>query len=251
MNELTLIRSELLGKFMQVRCAVSTRKGTQNGSPFGMNMSYSVGDQTSAVDENRRRFFSALDVPADRVASPGQCHSSQIALVTDPGRIDATDALITETQDLWLAISVADCTPVFLADPGRSAVAAIHAGWRGSAESIVVKAVERMKAEFGTAPKDLLAFIGPSAGACCYEVGDEVAGRFRAAVVQIRNEKRYLDLKLENAEQLKDSGVSGSNIEISPLCTICNPELLHSYRRDGKRSGRMMGVIGMVKGGRS
>ncbi|MEX1138439.1 MAG: peptidoglycan editing factor PgeF [Bacteroidota bacterium] len=246
MNELSVIRSELLDKFDQLRCAVSTRKGSLNGSSFGMNMSYNVGDQPTAVDENRRRFFFALNVPVDRLAIPGQCHSSHVVNVKTPGRIDATDALVTDARNLWLAISVADCTPVFLADPVKGAVAAVHAGWRGSAESIAAKAVERMKAEFGTAPEDLVAFIGPAAGVCCYEVGEDVAGRFASNVSQIRNGKKYLDLKLENARQLRDAGIPDHKIDISPLCTICNHDL-HSYRRDKDRSGRMMGVIGLVE----
>lgn len=246
MNELKLIRSELLNNIAELRCAVSTRRGAKNGSPFGMNMSYTVGDRPESVDENRRRFFSSMDVPADRLAIPVQCHSSRVEFVMVPGRVDGTDALITNTRNLWLTVSVADCTPVFLADPSRGAVAAIHAGWRGSAESISVKAVEKMKTEFGSMPKDLVAFIGPSAGVCCYEVGEDVADRFGSRMQMVRNGKRYLDLKLENASQLMSSGVTEPNIETSPLCTICNPELLHSYRRDKERSGRMMGVIGIV-----
>lgn len=246
MNELKLIQSELLNNIAALRCAVSTRRGANNGSPFGMNMSYNVGDRPESVDENRRRFLSALGIPADRLAIPVQCHSSRVESVTAPGRVDGTDALITNTRNLWLAVSVADCTPVFLADPNRDAIAAIHAGWRGSADSISVKAVERMRSEFGTEPGDLVAFIGPSAGVCCYEVGEDVTGRFGSRVQQVRNGKRYLDLKLENASQLMSTGVPDANIETSPLCTICNPELLHSYRRDKDRSGRMMGVIGMV-----
>ena len=246
MDKRTLIRSALLDTYAQVHCAVSTRMGTDNGSAFGMNMSYNVGDQREAVDENRRLFFSALDVPADRLAIPAQCHSSHVATATTPGRFEATDALITIVQNLWLTITVADCTPVFLADPVRGVVAAVHAGWRGTAGFITAKSVERLKAEFGTAPDNLVAFIGPSAGVCCYEVGDDVTVRFRPVVVQTRNGKHYLDLKRENADQLKAAGVLDNNIEISPLCTICNPELLHSYRRDKERSGRMMGVIGMV-----
>jgi len=247
MDKRALIRSALLEKYAQLRCAVSTRMGTDNGSDFGLNMSYNVGDQPEIVDENRRLFFSALNVPADRLAIPAQCHSSHIATATTPGRFEATDALITDTHNLWLTITVADCTPVFLADPVRGVVAAVHAGWRGTAEFITVKTVERLKAEFGTVPNNLVAFIGPSAGVCCYEVGADVTGRFRPVVMQTRNGKQYLDLKRENADQLKAAGILDRNIEVSQLCTICNPELLHSYRRDKESSGRMMGVIGLVE----
>ncbi len=241
-----LIRSELLGKFVRLRCAVSTRRGAKNGSVFGMNMSYNVGDRQEVVNENRRQFLSALKIPVDRLAVPGQCHSSQIVTVTAPGRFESTDGLITCNPDLWLTITVADCTPIFLADRGQNAVAAVHAGWRGSAKSIAAKVVERMKAEFGTAPENLVAFIGPSAGVCCYEVGDDVTSRFGSDSLKLRNGKSFLDLKSENVRQLMNAGVSEANIEVSPLCTICNPDLLHSYRRDKERSGRMMGVIGIV-----
>ncbi|MEX2116359.1 MAG: peptidoglycan editing factor PgeF [Bacteroidota bacterium] len=246
MDELFVVRSALLEKSAQFRCGVSTRRGARSGSSFGMNMSYSVGDLPEDVNENRQRFLSAVDAEPDRLVIPGQCHSDHVAMATIPGRFEATDALMTITPNVWLTITVADCTPVFLADPVRSAVAAIHAGWRGSAESIAAKTVERMKAEFGTEPQNLVAFIGPSAGVCCYEVGDDVRSRFDSSVLQVRNGKQYLDLKLDNARQLMGAGIPNGNIDISPLCTICNPELLHSYRRDKDRSGRMMGVIGIV-----
>lgn len=245
MNELPLIRSGLLDRFPQFRCALSSKRGTGSDDEFGWNMSYNVGDRREVVDANRRRFFSVLDIPPDRLAIPRQCHSSRVEAVTAPGYVDATDGLITDHQNLWLAISVADCTPVFLVDPVQNVVAAVHAGWRGSAGMIVSKAVETMKSGFRTKPEDLVVFIGPSAGVCCYEIGEDVAGRFGSEVLQERDGKRFLNLKDENARQLREAGIRERNIDVSPICTICNRDF-HSYRRDRDRSGRMMGVVGIV-----
>ncbi len=91
--------------------------------------------------------------------------------------------------------------------------------------------------------KDVRVFIGPSAGLCCYEVGEEVAVKFENKIVSYKNMKVFIDLKKENALQLQKHGLTNGNMEISKHCTICEKQLFHSYRRDGKHTGRMMAVI--------
>lgn len=246
MDKIPVIRSGLMDHMANVRCALSTRAGGVSGGSFGMNLSYSVGDRKEAVDENRRRFFSNLGIEPHRVVVPKQQHTSNVEEVHAPGVYDFTDALVTSQTGLWLVVSVADCVPVFIADRERKAIAVAHAGWRGTAGSITAKAVQLMKSRYQSDSSDLVAFIGPSAGVCCYEVGNEVARQFHTSVVETRANKWYLDLKAENKRQLSECGISVERIEVSPLCTICNPETMHSYRRDKEKSGRMMGVIGMV-----
>ncbi|MBI2620334.1 MAG: peptidoglycan editing factor PgeF [Ignavibacteriales bacterium] len=245
MSDSMLIRPGIFNSFPELRCAISTRSGGVSPSPLGLNMSYRVGDEASNVDENRRRFFQALGVSAERLAVPQQCHSARVLLADTPGTFDAVDGLVTDRSDLWLSVSVADCVPVFLFDVKKKAVAGIHAGWRGSAADIVGRGVHLMETEFSCVPSDLIAFVGPSAGPCCYEVGGEVAEQFGDGALLRRDGKLFLDLKAVARGQLLRKGVERENIEVSPFCTICSHELFHSFRRDGNRSGRMLGIIGL------
>ncbi|GJQ21005.1 MAG: laccase domain protein [Bacteroidia bacterium] len=242
---MTLIEPSIFKAFSGIRCFLSTRSGGVSPEPFGLNLSFHVGDSPANVEENRRRFLEEARIPAGCLVVAGQCHSDRVACVRAPGVVDGTDGLVTDKENLWLAVSVADCVPVFLADPQRRVVAVVHAGWRGSLGRITGKAIGILSTTFGSVPEDLFVYIGPSAGPCCYEVGREVAERFDRGVVGERGGKTFLDLKLENYRQVHAAGVPASNIETSPDCTIHQSDLFHSYRRDGKRSGRMMGVIGM------
>jgi YfiH family protein len=168
-----------------------------------------------------------------------------VARVGAPGRVEETDALVTDMPGVYLCVTIADCVPILMVDPEHRAVAAVHAGWRGSAAGVLSLTLKLMRSAFGTRPEGLLAYIGPSAGGCCYEVGTEVAERFPAKYVDECRGSRRLDLKAFNADTLRGAGVSTARMEISPLCTITESALLHSHRRDGSRSGRMMAVIGI------
>lgn len=224
--------------------AVSTRQGGVSKDPLGMNLSFSVGDDEASVNENRRRFFSSLGIPVEGLAIPRQVHSATVARVGAPGAVAETDALVTNSPGVYLCVTIADCVPVLLHDPEHRAVAAVHAGWRGSAAGILSLALKLMRSAFGTRPGDLRAYIGPAAGGCCYEVGQDVAERFPEKYLADHRGSLRLDLKAFNADTLREAGVPSSLIEVSPLCTITESHLLHSYRRDGPRSGRMMAVIG-------
>jgi hypothetical protein len=138
---------------------------------------------------------------------------------------------------------VADCVPIIIFDPIEKAIGIVHAGWRGTANAIVQRTIEKMQKEFNTDTKNILASIGPSAGACCYEVGPEVAVMFGNKIVHSNAQKIFVDLKKENAVQLEEKGVIPDHIEMSKHCTICEKELFHSFRRERKSAGRMMAVI--------
>jgi YfiH family protein len=133
-----------------------------------------------------------------------------------------------------------------LYDPYQKAIGAVHAGWKGTTHSIVKRAVLKMKEEYKTDPSQILAFIGPSAGVCCYEVGEEVAVMFENKVVNYNSKKAYVDLKEANRLQLQQLGVLERNIEVSTHCTICEMKSFHSYRRDGQKAGRMIATIYMM-----
>jgi len=242
-----IVRSELLSHFPVIRSGVSTRRGGVSAPPLDLNLSYNVGDQETNVRQNRERFFGSLTIPTDRLAVPYQVHSAVVRRVEKAGRYEACDALVTNIRGLFLAITVADCLPILLYDPLMHAVAAVHSGWRGSKGRILLNALTILEKEFGSGRNDIVVFIGPGAGGCCYEVGEEVATQFPSeCIVRERGRKLRLDLKLFNKNMLLENGIEQRNVEVSPLCTICAPGLFHSYRRDGSRSGRMMGVIGMT-----
>ena len=225
---------------------MSTRLGGVSPTPLGMNLSFSVGDNEENVQRNRELFFGALEVRLDELATQRQIHSGNVKIVRQPGNYPDCDAMITNQHRVFLCVSVADCVPIFLFDEKKMVVAGIHAGWRGTKAGIVSNTINLMKKEFGSDPENIVAFIGPSASVCCYEVGEEVASQFETGFVMRRDGKIFLDLKSANTSQLVQSAVPASSIEISPLCTITEKDTLHSYRRDGDRSGRMMGVIGLL-----
>jgi YfiH family protein len=186
------------------------------------------------------------------------------------------DGLITATRNLLLAIQTADCLPVLLVDTKRKAVGVFHAGWRGTVKRIVEKGVGEMFRCFGSRAGDLKAAIGPGVQSCCYEVGEEVRTKFEsqfAYAAKLFHEvkdsdpvrekypllfltarapghselpkKIFLDLVEANRQQLLAAGVPKKNIEASPLCTNCHPELLFSYRAERGKTGRLMGVAGI------
>lgn len=175
-----------------------------------------------------------------------QTHSDQVHVVEAVcgGEQGEGDALVTNVPGTAISIRTADCVPVLLADPVRKVVAAVHAGWKGTSKAIVRRAVERMEGAYGTRPGDVVAAIGPAIGVCCYEVSADVARQFAAYGVEIPEEgKPHLNLAAINRTQLEQAGVA--QVDVLDVCTKCEAELLHSFRRDGDRSGRMHAVIGI------
>jgi YfiH family protein len=206
-----------------------------------------------------------------------QIHSDVILRVDSiPDEPLTGDGLITATPGLLLGIQTADCLPIILADVRRRAIGVFHAGWRGTVARIVEKGVGEMHRQFGTRPRDLKAAIGPGIQGCCYEVGEEVRIKFESQFEYgaslfrevkesdpVREKypllfltarapghgdlprKIFLDLVEANRQQLLAAGLLKKNIEASPLCTNCRPDLLFSYRAEKGKTGRMMAVAGI------
>ncbi len=239
-----IVTSQLFGDFPGVTFGMSTRAGGVSPEPFGMNLSFHVGDDEPNVVQNRALLFERLGVPPEQAVFAGQIHSATVRIVDSAGTYPDCDGLVTNKAGRYCCISIADCIPIFLFDPGARVIAAVHAGWRGTAAGIVSHAVLAMKEEFQSKPADIYAFIGPGAGPCCYEVGEEVATRFPEKFRRAKENKQTIDLKGVNAGQLLEAGLEEARIEKSAECTICATQF-HSFRRDGARSGRMMGIIGM------
>jgi YfiH family protein len=175
-----------------------------------------------------------------------QIHSDSVVRI-DGGRGYAGegDALITDRPGVLVGIRTADCVPILLADPGKQVVAAVHAGWRGSAARIVEKTVAALAREYGSDPAGLHAAIGPAIGLCCYEVGNEVAGSFPDHATPGANGRSHLDLTAVNRSQLVAAGLRPEQIYGGAGCTKCNDEF-HSYRREGARAGRLISAIGIL-----
>jgi YfiH family protein len=184
----------------------------------------------------------SADVPAmfGNLASLKQLHSTEcVPAGGRAGELGPGDALLENFPGSVVAVKTADCIPILLADERRRAVAAVHAGWRGTVGRIARQAVEAMRARFGSDPADLHAAIGPGIGKCCYEVGAEVATRFG------EQDRGHIDLAAANRLQLGAVGVPVERIYLANLCTMCHPEEFHSYRRDREASGRLYSFVGI------
>jgi YfiH family protein len=182
------------------------------------------------------------DIPAlfENLATLKQIHSATCMPAEGrSGEIGRGDALLEDTPGAVVAVKTADCIPILLVDECKHAVAAVHAGWRGTVARIVPAALAGMAERFGTAPSDLHAAIGPGIGKCCYEVGPEVAVQFAA------QKRIHIDLADVNRRQLLETGVSPERIYVANLCTMCLPEEFHSFRRDKEAAGRLYSFAGL------
>ncbi|MCU0343084.1 MAG: polyphenol oxidase family protein, partial [Ignavibacterium sp.] len=148
---------------------------------------------------------------------------------------------------LGLAIAVADCTPVFLYDIKNNVIAAVHSGWQGTADKILLKTLLILQKDYSSKPENLVAYVGPSISQANYEVGKEVADKFDQTFIKPKGDKYLLDISGINYFELVKFGIPKNQIQKSRLCTFEFNTLLHSYRRDGNLSGRSLGVIA-VKG---
>lgn len=197
---------------------------------------------------NRGKVCAVAGIDAGQLVCAEQPHGNVISVAgtKDYGRgvgsqaaFANADGMVTATPGLALAIFVADCVPIYLYDPVCSAAGLVHAGREGTRLGIVKCAVECMKSAFGTNPSDVLALIGPSAGACCYEVSPELAATCTAEGWPVSG--RNLDLWQMNAGQLASAGVNAANVNIFGVCTVCSGRF-HSYRR-GRDARRNMAIL--------
>ena len=196
-------------------------------------------------DETLSRVRAAL-ADTGRLLLMRQVHSAVVLHAPWEGTPEA-DAAVAEEPGLVLGVGTADCLPVLLVDPARGAVAAAHAGWRGTAAGVVARTVEAMLAG-GSRPADLVAAIGPCIGPCCYEVGEELRDAFGPGGEGFFRPgprgRPHLDVRAANARQLRDAGLPADRIHHVDECTSCRPDLYYSYRRDGKDTGRMISFVG-------
>jgi YfiH family protein len=243
---MNFIESRILNDLPNIRFGFSTKLSNKYPEPFHFNMSLSVGDDKSLVIKNRKLFAKSLQLELEEIAFQKQNHSDIIQYVESGGNYGESDALITDKKNVGLAISSADCSAIFIYDSNKSIIAGIHSGWRGTQKRIVTKTLMKMKERFSSDPKNLFAYIAPAISQKNYEVGKEVAEQFDKKYLQPSGDKYLLDVSGNNYDMLLDFGIPNDQIERSDLCSFENKALLHSYRREGQRSGRALGIIAMV-----
>ncbi|HLN97897.1 MAG TPA: peptidoglycan editing factor PgeF [Pyrinomonadaceae bacterium] len=244
----------------------STRGGGTSPMPQdALNLAGFNEDTAENILENRRRFLKLFPRDSGDWALAGcwQVHGADVRLVNDRaaakpaedahGDTIYCDAIVSNARGVLAGVKTADCVPLLLGDPVTGGFAAVHAGWRGTLNEVAIKALERLSAEYGTKPKDILVAVGPAALACCYEVGADVIEPFRSKFPAqklfsaTRTNHACINLLEANKQQLLSAGVEPERIYSSPLCTMCRTDLFFSYRREKSllgKVGRLMSVIG-------
>ncbi|MBD5498240.1 MAG: peptidoglycan editing factor PgeF [Lachnospiraceae bacterium] len=240
----------------------STRLGGVSEGIFStMNLSYTRGDRKEAVDENYRRIADILGCKPEAFVCSDQTHTTNIRKVTEadcgkgvlvPRDYRDVDGLVTDREGIVLVTFFADCVPLYFLDAERRVIGLAHSGWRGTVGRIGKKMIDTMVSDYGCKKEHILAAIGPSICADCYEVSEDVAGQFEAefgnAVLQKgkRPGKYQLDLWKANEEVLLQAGLTVEQIEVTDICTCCNASLLFSHRAsEGKRGN--LGAFLMLK----
>jgi YfiH family protein len=235
----------------------STRLGGVSSFPENdLNLAGFSEDLSENIYENRRRFLNVFDGNY-HLATVWQVHGDGVKVVNDDNVADSEerfDALTSNLEHVLVGVKTADCVPVLIGDPISRSFAAIHAGWRGTVQSIVVKAVEAMAKSFNAEPVDLVVAIGPAAGCENYEIGNDVIDAFEENFEgsekyfrETRPGHALINLHLANKDQLISAGVQAANIFTAPFCTMERPDLFFSYRLEKSRygkTGRLMSVIG-------
>jgi YfiH family protein len=244
--------------------AFSTRLGGVSPMPqAALNLAGFNEDDAENIYENRRRFLKLFDGDWT-LAGCWQVHGADVRVVHNqqeaqpkPGVLgddEYCDALVSDTPNILLTVKTADCVPVLIGDAKTGAFAAVHAGWRGTSSSIVMKAIKQLETEYGAGARDLRVAIGPAANTCCYEVGSEVIEKFKELFPQsdhlftpTKTGHACIDLHTANRDQLIAAGVRPERIHLAPFCTMDRNDLFFSYRREKSlhgRVGRLMSVIG-------
>jgi YfiH family protein len=227
------------------------RRGGKSVGPYaGLNVSYRVGDDSKVVSQNVCDMKLAVGIHEGRIVTMRQVHGDSIVEVKDKRLKEAgeADGMITAEPGIYLGVLTADCVPLLFIAPKQRLAAAVHAGWRGTAQGIAGKTVADLAAAAGGSARDIVAAIGPAIGPCCYEVGPEVRAAFQARTARLtarawsrRRDRDVIDLRLAVTEILVAAGVARVT-SIGP-CTRCSPDHC-SFRRDGAAAGRQASVIG-------
>ena len=249
-----------------VRHLFSTRLGGASSGIFSsMNLSYTRGDNKEAVDENYRRIAALLGCEISDIVCSDQTHTTNVRVVDDkdggkgilyPKDYTDVDGLITNVKGIVLATFYADCVPLFFIDVRNKAIGLSHSGWRGTVRRMGAVTIDAMRKEYGTKPEDILAAIGPSICRDCYEVSEDVADAFRnefskagqsEQLLLSKGKGKYqLDLWRANQIILEEAGVLPEKIQVTDICTCCNPDYLFSHRASQGKRGNLGAFLGLI-----
>jgi polyphenol oxidase len=225
--------------------------GVSSGPRASLNLGFRWGDEKEHVEENRRRVAAHVGYAPEQLQVTKHVHGTRVWRVGEPQPDPPEfDGLVTAEVGPVLGAFAADCIPILFADPEARVIGACHAGWRGTVAGVATNVVGRML-ELGARADRIRVALGPSIGPCCFEVGPEVVGAFRAALgdapglVVPGPQKDHIDLRRANRLMLESAGVRGDSIDSDPPCTKHNPDRFFSYRRDGQGGGVHMGFIGL------
>lgn len=264
MNHVPYLSFPLLEQSGIVNHGFSTRMGGVSSGIFeSMNLSFTRGDDSTAVYENFSRFGEAIGVNIEDMVFSRQTHTDNIRIVTknDRGKgiLRATDyndvdGLITDEPGICLVTFFADCVPLFFVDPKKKVIGLSHSGWRGTVAKIGAKTVRLMTEIYGSRPKDILACIGPSICQSCYEVSKDVIDQFRSSFArdlwpeifyENPDGKYQLNLWKANEDIVSESGILPEHIAVTNLCTNCNSDLLYSHRASHGHRGSLAAFLAL------
>jgi YfiH family protein len=228
-----------------------TRKGGVSPPPFdSLNISLSKGDQAEHVSENKQRIARVFGFHTENLVLLNQMHQDRILVLKEslpvlPSLLEY-DASITNIPGTFLGIKTADCLPIMIIDFKKRVIAAIHAGRQGTALRITTQVLRLMKAEFGCSTRDLLVALGPSIGACCYEIDERVfKSEWEPFATPTGPGRWKVDLAQINIAHIKSEGIDEAQLFWVNLCTRCHRDLFFSHRKD-IRTGRQLSFIGMI-----
>jgi YfiH family protein len=229
--------------------------GRSTGAYAGLNLSFRVGDDPRIVKDNICDMKRAVGVHDARIITMKQVHGDHIIQVKDRNIKEAgeADGMVTEEKRAYLGVLTADCVPILLIVPERRIAAVVHAGWRGTVAGIAAKMMQRLGEHYGVAPEQVEAALGPSIGACCYQIGEDVTkplvekwDGIAQSSLQTRNGKQFLDLRNLNRAILERARVPTEQIfQIGP-CTGCATDDFFSYRKEQRETGRQISFIGWL-----
>jgi polyphenol oxidase len=243
--------------------AFSTRLGGTSRLPeAALNLTNFKGDSPENVAENRRRFLCAIGAEGAPILTARQTHSADRCFIKSIEQARSfgqeCDAMMTRLRDVLLGIQTADCLPILIADTRNNVMAAIHAGWRGTASRITERTVADLMLQHGVSPRNCIAALGPTACKECYEIGEDVIERFKtefrywpSLLVNFKEGgKAHLDIRAANRQQLLFCGFTEDSIYVADYCTMHQNELFFSHRAEGRTSangaGRLLSVIGRL-----
>lgn len=200
----------------------------------------------ACAPEDRILISKALSLDPSNLIIPKQVHGNQVWFCTHREKVGVADALISNSRDFVLSIQVADCVPLIILDNHANLCALVHAGWRSTANKIIIKTVNRMINK-GSIVTDLRVLMGPSIGECCFEIGPEVAEQFPDKfLIPGKADRFFLNLQGVIKSDLIKAGMNRDQIFLMNECTFCHPERYHSFRRNGEKAGRMIAICGWV-----